>query len=266
MLPNFHPPEERVHAWRLFALPLLALLIVLSQASRHRSSPSWHVAWPGGPQPAGERKGTDAALLDPRELPDEVADYPELVDERTAHSATFHMAEDDYRTVLSSRPLHYLDQRGAWQVINPLFQQTEENFIVTENSLRSRAGLRRAWLSTGVEDAAIYWQAEALYAGNRRLAEALAEADVPARPLDGGYTLHYANSWSDPALAEELLGRPMSELVPVTEYEETKKHLTNASLWGSTDELDGVVENLVVGQAVPTGTGKIDLKAGFQDE
>mgnify|MGYP002761783474 FL=1 len=49
-------------------------------------------------------------------------------------------------------------------------------------------------------------------------------------------------------------------------YEETKKHLTNASLWGETDELDGVVENLVVGQAVPTGTGKIDLKAGFQED
>jgi DNA-directed RNA polymerase subunit A" len=49
-------------------------------------------------------------------------------------------------------------------------------------------------------------------------------------------------------------------------YEETKKHLTNASLWGETDKLDGVVENLVVGQAVPTGTGKIDLKAGFQDD
>ncbi|MFB6209248.1 MAG: DNA-directed RNA polymerase subunit A'' [Candidatus Nanohaloarchaea archaeon] len=49
-------------------------------------------------------------------------------------------------------------------------------------------------------------------------------------------------------------------------YEETKKHLTNASLWGESDELEGIVENLMVGQAVPTGTGVVELKPGFGDD
>lgn len=46
-------------------------------------------------------------------------------------------------------------------------------------------------------------------------------------------------------------------------FEETKKHLRVGSQKGETDELDGVIENLMVGQAVPTGTGAVDLKAGF---
>jgi len=49
-------------------------------------------------------------------------------------------------------------------------------------------------------------------------------------------------------------------------FEETKKHLTQASLKGEKDELDGIIENLMVGQAVPTGTGLVDLKAGFKDD
>ncbi|MFB6145082.1 MAG: DNA-directed RNA polymerase subunit A'' [Candidatus Nanohaloarchaea archaeon] len=49
-------------------------------------------------------------------------------------------------------------------------------------------------------------------------------------------------------------------------FEETKKHLTQGSLKGETDPIDGVVENLMLGQAVPVGTGLIDLKAGFGGE
>ncbi len=49
-------------------------------------------------------------------------------------------------------------------------------------------------------------------------------------------------------------------------FEETKKHVTTGSLRGETDELDGVIENIMVGQAVPTGTGTVDLQAGFQTE
>ena len=46
-------------------------------------------------------------------------------------------------------------------------------------------------------------------------------------------------------------------------FEETKKHLRQGSLRGETDDLEGVVENLLVGQPVPVGTGMIDLKPKF---
>lgn len=49
-------------------------------------------------------------------------------------------------------------------------------------------------------------------------------------------------------------------------FEETKKHVTQASLKGEIDKVDGVIENLMLGQAVPVGTGTVDLKAGFPTE
>ena len=46
-------------------------------------------------------------------------------------------------------------------------------------------------------------------------------------------------------------------------FEETKKHLREGSLRGDVDDLDGVIENILVGQPMPNGTGMIDLKPKF---
>ncbi len=42
-------------------------------------------------------------------------------------------------------------------------------------------------------------------------------------------------------------------------FEETIKHLTNASYKGETDRLESTVENIIVGQVAPVGTGMVDL-------
>ena len=42
-------------------------------------------------------------------------------------------------------------------------------------------------------------------------------------------------------------------------FEETVKHLVNASAFGEEELLVGVTENIIVGQTVPIGTGKIKL-------
>lgn len=42
-------------------------------------------------------------------------------------------------------------------------------------------------------------------------------------------------------------------------FEETKKHLSNAAYLGKVDRLSGVVENVMVGQIVPVGTGATEL-------
>ena len=49
-------------------------------------------------------------------------------------------------------------------------------------------------------------------------------------------------------------------------FEETKKHLIQGSLKEERDPLQGIVENIITGQAVPVGTGLINLKAGFDSE
>ena len=42
-------------------------------------------------------------------------------------------------------------------------------------------------------------------------------------------------------------------------FEETIKHLINASAFAEEEKLIGVTENIIVGQTVPVGTGKIRL-------
>ncbi|MBY6293854.1 DNA-directed RNA polymerase subunit A'' [Nanohaloarchaea archaeon] len=49
-------------------------------------------------------------------------------------------------------------------------------------------------------------------------------------------------------------------------FEETKKHLRQGSLRGETDDLEGVIENILVGQPIPVGTGAVDLKPKFAPE
>lgn len=43
-------------------------------------------------------------------------------------------------------------------------------------------------------------------------------------------------------------------------FEETIKHLVNASIKGESDKLVGVTENIIIGQTVPIGTGLVRLK------
>ena len=42
-------------------------------------------------------------------------------------------------------------------------------------------------------------------------------------------------------------------------FEETGKHLLNASIRGETDKLTGIIENVIVGQPIPHGTGSVGV-------
>ncbi len=42
-------------------------------------------------------------------------------------------------------------------------------------------------------------------------------------------------------------------------FEETEKHILNAALYGEVDLLEGVAENIIVGQPIPIGTGTVEL-------
>ncbi|MCD6549898.1 DNA-directed RNA polymerase subunit A'' [Candidatus Micrarchaeota archaeon] len=46
-------------------------------------------------------------------------------------------------------------------------------------------------------------------------------------------------------------------------FEETIKHLVNAAVAGAEDKLKGVTENIIVGQTVPIGTGRVKLKLNY---
>ncbi|MBS3050768.1 MAG: DNA-directed RNA polymerase subunit A'' [Candidatus Aenigmarchaeota archaeon] len=47
-------------------------------------------------------------------------------------------------------------------------------------------------------------------------------------------------------------------------FEETKKHLVNASFYGEKDKLEGIIENILVGQIAPVGTGMVQLAVDME--
>jgi hypothetical protein len=158
---------------------------------------------------------TTAPISDVRALPSAVAQLPELLDQRTANSATFQVGEGRYTTVFSPQPIHFQDAQDNWQVIDPAFQTGQNSFYVQRNSLRSRAGLRSAWLSAAVGDAALRWQATTLgvvdAAGHfAPLSEALPESPTLALPQEEGRRIRYGDGWTDPSLDEEVLSAPGS--------------------------------------------------------
>ncbi len=56
-----------------------------------------------------------------------------------------------------------------------------------------------------------------------------------------------------------IAGRKGSVLARAA-FEETNKHLVEASVWNEVDHLKGIVENLIVGLPIKAGTGKVKLK------
>ncbi len=42
-------------------------------------------------------------------------------------------------------------------------------------------------------------------------------------------------------------------------FEETEKHILNAAIYGEVDTLEGVAENIIIGQPIPVGTGTVEL-------
>jgi DNA-directed RNA polymerase subunit A" len=55
-----------------------------------------------------------------------------------------------------------------------------------------------------------------------------------------------------------LAGEKTSVLAKAA-FEETAKHLVNACVHGEAEKLRGIAENIIIGQTIPCGTGKIKL-------
>ncbi len=192
------------------ARALLVLSLILSVFA------SWVIVpWPMPPlQPVVADVDVEP-IRDARSLPNDVGADQELVARRTATSATFRVDADTFTTILSAEALHYRDEHGAWQPIDPAFRSHGDNFIVEHNSIVSRAGLRRAWLAAAVDQTAVVWEAIELGLSDDAgdfvsLAEALPISNTPAQKRDNDRVLHYANGWSVSALSEEISSVPDS--------------------------------------------------------
>lgn len=204
----------------LTILLLLALTVGLVPPPRHLATPT--------PAPAGADKAANTAepsvadttlldppaLTDPRALPAEVARLPELVEQRTANSATFREPDGRLTSIVAAGPLHFRDEQGRWQIIDPAFRATADGFVVDRNSIRTRAGRRVASLAAVAGGVAFSWRATTLGAATARtftpLAAALDDRAGIANRREDGRVLHYPDAWSDPHLAEQIVSAPGS--------------------------------------------------------
>jgi DNA-directed RNA polymerase subunit A" len=49
-------------------------------------------------------------------------------------------------------------------------------------------------------------------------------------------------------------------------FEETGKHLLHASIRGEVDDLTGIIENIIIGQPIPLGTGSVGVRMDYKNE
>lgn len=67
-----------------------------------------------------------------------------------------------------------------------------------------------------------------------------------------------SRGYIEPVGRHGLSGKKESVLARAA-FEETIKHLVNASIKGEEDKLNGVTENIIIGQTIKLGTGKVKL-------
>jgi DNA-directed RNA polymerase subunit A" len=61
------------------------------------------------------------------------------------------------------------------------------------------------------------------------------------------------------AIGRNGIGGRKSSVLARAAFEETGKHLLHASMRGEVDNLTGVIENIIIGQPIPMGTGSVNV-------
>ena len=152
----------------------------------------------------------------PYALPSELVGKPEVVARRTANSATFDMGNGQYALLQDILPLHYQDDKGAWQPINPAFAAVSGGWANTTNTLQTSLAQRSSSAKVGTDAVGVGWEPQALLAVSRddtseELAKPLGDAQAaPGIRSADGRTVRYTKSWSDARLQDQWHSNPGS--------------------------------------------------------
>ena len=186
--PNIHKTRPAQFSWLVFAALAAVLLLLARSAARPLPTNSAHAAQTG----------------------QTVAVSPERIPLATnSHTVTYQEGKQ-YESVISAEQSYYQDDKGDWRSYNVEFANLGENYVVENNTLRSRAGQDRAWVSAGAGETAIHWQAESLGlvaadGSFAPIASAIEDSNHQAQPNDSGTRLRYDGSWTNAAIAEALI-------------------------------------------------------------
>jgi len=148
----------------------------------------------------------------PYALPAELAGKQELADRRSAYSATFDMGGGSYALLADSAPIHYQDDQGAWQPINPAFAAVENGWLNRTNTVQAGLSARTSSAKIGDKSVGVGWQPSALVVagpgGEAEVARPLPEdRTAPGQRSADGRTVRYLASWSDPQIQDQWQAR-----------------------------------------------------------
>ncbi|HYF62003.1 MAG TPA: hypothetical protein VD886_04270, partial [Herpetosiphonaceae bacterium] len=194
--------------------PGLALLLILALLL-----PAFHGPGQGQTsQSAPQRTLPDTPDAPPRAVPPTLAVRPEVIGLRTATSAVFDMGDNTYTLFQDSRPLHYQDEAGTWQAVNPAFAATQQGWNNLTNPLQTSLGLNTSAARISAANIGAAWRPLDLSltaADGRRqtLATPLASWDAAAGVRSGdSRSVRYHASWSDADVQDQWqAGRGSSE-------------------------------------------------------
>ncbi|NJK81793.1 MAG: hypothetical protein HC914_18700, partial [Chloroflexaceae bacterium] len=205
---------------RLALLLLLALLAPLFPVMLPRPSldPSASVE-PGAFPPAlTTDHGTIPASAGtlPYILPPNLMGKPELLTQRTAHSATFDLGDGRFSVLYDATPLHYQDQAGQWQHIAASFLPVEGGWTNQTNTVQTALAQHSSSAKVAAGTAGVGWQPRSLTlvlpnGDTRPFATPLPEADAaPGLRLAAAHTIRYPHGWSIPTIQDQWQVRPGS--------------------------------------------------------
>ena len=115
--------------------------------------------------------------------------------------------------LVSSTPLHYRDEDGLWQPIDPSFERTPGGFSNRSNLLKISAAETQPIMRLQNGSNAVGWQSQALVLTDGALPIVLAQPlgedrSASGELLEGGSTVNYPASWSLNGLSEQIASGP----------------------------------------------------------
>ena len=146
--------------------------------------------------------------------PDQVIppDAGEVVEMRTATSATYDLGDGRLALVADVTPLHYRDAEGRWQRIDPVFAEAESGWMNRSNAVETSVAATRSDAKLSAGKVMVGWQTESL-----SVVGAQGQAATLAQPQAGGargalsadrQNVTFTANWTDPGLVDGWASRP----------------------------------------------------------
>ena len=141
-------------------------------------------------------------------FPEQVQGKREVMEQRTADSATFDMGDGSYVLLQESHPLHYRDAAGQWRRIDPAFEPATGGWINTRNAIHSSVGEKSSAARVTLGGAGVGWEPIQLALVNGQgLRTSLALPQSAASQAGSslgpdGRSVVYSGGWSDASLQE----------------------------------------------------------------